>query len=62
MGLNPSQAGLLDRLAPFQALWQIGAHTALVDHVISDREWAFADTDAAMRGPTGTGPMPRSVS
>jgi hypothetical protein len=58
MGLNPSQAGLLDRLAPFQALWQIGAHTTLVDHAISDREWAFADTDTAMRGPTDTGPHP----
>jgi type IV secretory pathway VirB4 component len=55
MGLNTTQATLLNRLAPFQALWQIGTHTALVDHIITDTEWAYADTDTAMRGCSDSG-------
>jgi hypothetical protein len=54
-GLTATEAGLLDRLAPFTALWKIGAHTALADHVIADHEWSFCDTDTAMRG-TATHP------
>ncbi|WP_045876491.1 ATP-binding protein [Pseudofrankia sp. DC12] len=50
MGLTHRQAALLGQLPPFTALWQIGSHTALVDHVIADDEWTFADTDAAMTG------------
>jgi hypothetical protein len=50
MGLTTTEAGLLDRLPAFAALWKIGAHTAFVDHVIGDHEWVFCDTDAAMRG------------
>ena len=48
MGLTRRQAELLDRLPPFTALWQVGAHTALVDHVMAADEWALADTDTAM--------------
>jgi len=50
MGLTGAEAELLDRLPPFTALWKVGAHTAFVDHVIGEHEWAFCDTDAAMRG------------
>jgi type IV secretory pathway VirB4 component len=50
MGLTGTEAELLDRLPPFTALWKVGAHTAFVDHVIGEHEWAFCDTDTAMRG------------
>jgi type IV secretory pathway VirB4 component len=50
MGLTERQATLLDRLPPFTALWQIGPHTALVDHLIAPDEWTFADTNTAMIG------------
>jgi hypothetical protein len=49
MGLTGAEAALLGRLAPFQALWKVGDRTALVDHALAPWEWAFADTDAAMR-------------
>ncbi|WP_322778571.1 ATP-binding protein [Frankia sp. Cas4] len=49
MGLTSTEAALLDGFPPFTALWQVGGHTALVDHVIAADEWAFADTDTAMR-------------
>jgi hypothetical protein len=62
MGLNSGQAGLLDRLAPFQALWQVGAHTTLVDHVMSETDWAYADTDRAMRGPSSTAGIQQPMS
>jgi type IV secretory pathway VirB4 component len=59
MGLTGREAALLDTLPPFSALWQVGQHTALVDHIIGPDEWAFADTDTAMRpppdGPVGQG-------
>ncbi|MBL7487416.1 ATP-binding protein [Frankia sp. AgB1.9] len=48
MGLTRRQTDLLDQLPPFTALWQIGPHTALVDHTMTPDEWTFADTDAAM--------------
>lgn len=54
MGLTTTEAGLLDRLRPFTALWKVGAHTAFVDHLIGEHEWAFCDTDAAMRGTSAT--------
>lgn len=50
LGLNDTEAAHLAHLAPFQALWKIGAHTALVDHHIGEHEWQFANTDTAMRG------------
>jgi len=56
MGLTSAEAALLDRLPPFTALWKVGAHTALVDHVIAEHEWRFCDTDAAMRG-AAAGPV-----
>jgi hypothetical protein len=50
MGLTSTEAGMLDRLPPFTALWKVGPHAALVDHVIAEHEWQFCDTDMAMRG------------
>ncbi len=50
LGLTSTEAGLLDGMPPFQALWKIGAQTALVDHLVTPAEWAFCDTDAAMTG------------
>ena len=52
LGLTSTEAALLPNLAPFQALWKVGAHTALVDHHIDHTEWSFCDTDAAMTGRT----------
>jgi hypothetical protein len=54
MGLTATEAGLLDRLPPFHALWKIGPHTAYVEHVIGPTDWAYCDTDTAMRGVTET--------
>lgn len=50
MGLTGTQAGLLDQLPAFHAVWQVGPHTAYVDHIIAPAEWAYCDTDTAMRG------------
>jgi hypothetical protein len=54
MGLTTTEAGLLDRLPPFTALWKVGARTAFVDHIVADHEWTFCDTDTAMRGGSRT--------
>ncbi len=61
MGLTGTEAALLPNLAPLQALWKIGAHTALVDHLIDDTEWSFCDTDAAMTGRPVTRHSPESA-
>ena len=50
LGLTTTEADVLAAMAPLQALWKIGAHTALVDHLVTDAEWAFCDTDTAMIG------------
>ena len=47
--------GLDGMVAPLQARWKIGRQTALVDHLVSDTEWAFCSTDAAMAGRTRPG-------
>jgi hypothetical protein len=52
MGLTGTEAGLLDQLPPFRALWKIGPNTAYVEHIIGATEWAYCDTDTAMRGRT----------
>jgi hypothetical protein len=49
---------LLPALPPFQALWKIGAQTALVEHHIDDEEWSFCDTDAAMMATPTHGSLP----
>jgi hypothetical protein len=50
LGLTTTETELLAAIAPLQALWKIGAHTALVDHHVTDTEWKLCDTDAAMTG------------
>ncbi|EFC79899.1 hypothetical protein [Parafrankia sp. EUN1f] len=49
LGLTTVETDLLRALPPFVALWDVGGHTALVDHIITADEWSFADTDSAMR-------------
>jgi type IV secretory pathway VirB4 component len=50
LGLTTTEVNLLRDLAPFQALWKIGPHTALTNHPITGQEWALYDTDTAMVG------------
>ena len=49
LGLTATEAHLLSRLCRGRALWKVGGHTALVQHVVGRRrEWSFCDTDARM--------------
>jgi hypothetical protein len=48
LDLTAPEATLLPRLAKGRALWKVGAHTAVVAHVIAPDERAFCDTDAQM--------------
>ena len=48
LGLTTTEADLLPRLVKGRALWKIGAHTAVVSHVIAPTERQFCDTDARM--------------
>jgi len=49
LDLSAKEAGLLPRLGRGRAIWHVGAHRALVQHLVPDElEWAL-DTDAEMR-------------
>ncbi|TFE27402.1 ATP-binding protein [Frankia sp. B2] len=48
MGLTTTEATLLGDLPPLTALWHVGTHTALVDHLLTTDEWTLADTNTAM--------------
>jgi hypothetical protein len=48
LGLSTVEAELVPRLAKGSALWKIGGHAALVDHVISTDDLAYCDTDARL--------------
>jgi hypothetical protein len=48
LGLTATEASLLSRLCRGRALWKVGGHTAVVQHVVGRREQAFCDTDARM--------------
>ncbi|HWA67431.1 MAG TPA: hypothetical protein VG899_13810 [Mycobacteriales bacterium] len=48
LGLNEVEADQVCRLAPHRALWRVGEHTALVDHVLTRGELSLVDTDARM--------------
>ncbi|MCK9895028.1 ATP-binding protein [Frankia sp. AgB32] len=52
LGLTATEAAILGDLPPFTALWHVGPHPALVDHLITDDDWTLADTDTAMRAGT----------
>jgi len=48
LDLTATEAALLPRLAKGRALWKVGGHTAVVEHVIAPDERRFCDTDARM--------------
>lgn len=48
LDLTATEAALLPRLAKGRALWKVGGHTAVVEHVIAPNERRFCDTDARM--------------
>jgi len=51
LALSERETDIVTNLAPFMALWRIGRHRAVVEHIVTRTELAMADTDAAM----GTG-------
>jgi type IV secretory pathway VirB4 component len=53
VGLTQPEARIMGQLARGRALWKIGAHTTLVEHVIAPSEEALCDTDQNMRGISG---------
>lgn len=60
LDLTDVELDLLTQLPPHRALWQIGRHRAVVQHLLSPREAAeLVDTDQHMRpGSTTAGPDP----
>ena len=48
LGLNPTEAELLGRLAKGRALWKVAGRTAVVQHVIATAERTLCNTDARM--------------
>src|SRR5919106_658166 len=49
-GLTEPQADAVARLARGCALWKVGGHTTLVDHIVGPGEIELTDTDHRMRG------------
>lgn len=49
LDLSDAETALMTALPPHRALWRVGGHTALVDHVVTEAERVFTDTDQAMR-------------
>ena len=49
LGLTGAETELVCRLARHRALWLVGAHAAVVDHVLAPDEVGLVDTDARMR-------------
>jgi hypothetical protein len=49
LGLSDTEADLVCSLGPYRALWRIGAHTAVIDHILSASERELVDTDQRMR-------------
>jgi type IV secretory pathway VirB4 component len=49
LGLTDTEAETVCTLGPFRGLWRIGEHTALVDHILTERERELVDTNARMR-------------
>jgi hypothetical protein len=49
LGLTRPEADLVCGLGPYRALWRVGEHTAVVDHVLTDTDISMVDTDARMR-------------
>ena len=51
LGLSSTEAEVIGVLGDGQALWRVAGRSFLVQHVLSDMEWALVDTDAAMLEP-----------
>src|SRR4051794_38618248 len=49
LGLTGAETDLACRLARHRALWLVGSHAAVVDHVLAPDEVDLVDTDARMR-------------
>jgi type IV secretory pathway VirB4 component len=49
LGLTGAETDLVCRLARHRALWLVGGHVAVVDHVLAPDEVELVDTDARMR-------------
>jgi type IV secretory pathway VirB4 component len=49
LGLTRPEAELATRLPAHRALWRMGRHVAVVDHVLATDELAIVDTDSRMR-------------
>ena len=49
LGLSSAECELLTRLHKGQAIWRVGAHSHLVQHVYTTVEQGLIDTDAQMR-------------
>ena len=64
LDLTDVELDLLTQLPPHRALWQVGRHRAVVQHLLSPREAAeLIDTDQHMRpGSTGTGSEPLAAA
>lgn len=48
LGLTDTESLVLGRLCRGRALWKVGGRTAVVQHFVGRREFAFCDTDARM--------------
>ena len=48
LALPEAEVGLLCEMAPYRALWKVGRNTAVVEHMLSNREYHICNTDAAM--------------
>jgi type IV secretory pathway VirB4 component len=48
LGLTETEAAVLSRLARGRALWKLGAHAAVVQHLISSADAEVCDTDRRM--------------
>ncbi|HVV77953.1 MAG TPA: hypothetical protein VHC43_18200 [Mycobacteriales bacterium] len=49
LGLSDAEADQVCRLAPYRALWRVGQHTALVDHLLTRSEVPLVNTDLRMQ-------------
>ena len=48
LGLSTTEAQVLSRLCRGRAIWKVGGHTAVVQHVVAPAERRFCDTDTRM--------------
>ncbi len=46
--LTEAEVELVPKLGKGRALWKVGQHTAVVQHVVTEKEWEFCNTDARL--------------